>query len=158
MTITTNRSNGSLTLVLAQCADCPRNRKDRLRLSDRGNSVPTSYHPLCEGCMSTIAMDDNDRVAVYRPSVWCTSPTIEDGYLTVEQCARSFLLCIAARDATLIAWASLRHGLILERARELDQTPPGKRGPLHECRVSTKTAFVLRARWSSTLASWRIYH
>lgn len=62
----------------------------------------------------------------------------KDGSLTVEEYAKSLLSRIDARDATTHAWAYLNPELVLQRARELDQIPPAKRGPLHGVAVGVK--------------------
>ena len=68
----------------------------------------------------------------------------KDGSLTVEDYAKSLLSRIADRDSTVNAWAYLNHDLVLERARELDQIPPEKRGPLHGVAVGVKDVILTK--------------
>jgi len=62
----------------------------------------------------------------------------KDGSLTVEDYAKSLLARVDSRDAAVHAWAYLDPELVLQRARELDRTPPEKRGPLHGVAVGVK--------------------
>ncbi|CBX90606.1 similar to Asp-tRNA Asn/Glu-tRNA Gln amidotransferase subunit A [Plenodomus lingam JN3] len=62
----------------------------------------------------------------------------KDGSLTVEEYAKSILSRIQTRDSTVNAWAYLNPDLVLRRARELDQTVPQKRGPLHGVAIGVK--------------------
>jgi Asp-tRNA(Asn)/Glu-tRNA(Gln) amidotransferase A subunit family amidase len=62
----------------------------------------------------------------------------KDGSLTVEQYAKSLLSRVEARDKTVNTWAYLDSELVLQRARELDQIPPEKRGPLHGVAIGVK--------------------
>jgi Asp-tRNA(Asn)/Glu-tRNA(Gln) amidotransferase A subunit family amidase len=61
-----------------------------------------------------------------------------NGSLTVETYAKSLLSRISARDSTVHAWAYLDPELVLQRARELDQIPLERRGPLHGVAVAVK--------------------
>ncbi|KAF1843267.1 Asp-tRNA Asn/Glu-tRNA Gln amidotransferas-like protein subunit A [Cucurbitaria berberidis CBS 394.84] len=65
-----------------------------------------------------------------------------DGSLTVEEYAKSLLSRVEARDAAVHAWAYLSPELVIRRARELDQTPPEKRGPLHGVAVGVKDVIL----------------
>ena len=58
--------------------------------------------------------------------------------LTVEQYANSLLAHIRSRDSAVKAWAYLDPDLVLSQARELDQVPMEKRGPLHGVAVGVK--------------------
>lgn len=62
----------------------------------------------------------------------------KNGSLTVEDYAKSLLSRVAARDKTVNAWAYLSPELVLQRARELDQIPLRKRGPLHGVAIGVK--------------------
>lgn len=62
----------------------------------------------------------------------------KDGSLTVEAYAKSLLSRIQSRDPTVHAWAYLNPELVLQRARELDQIPLDKRGPLHGVAIGVK--------------------
>jgi Asp-tRNA(Asn)/Glu-tRNA(Gln) amidotransferase A subunit family amidase len=48
------------------------------------------------------------------------------------------------RDATVHAWAYLDSELVLQRARELDQIPLEKRGPLHGVAVGVKDVILTK--------------
>ncbi|KAK7728744.1 hypothetical protein SLS53_009372 [Cytospora paraplurivora] len=63
---------------------------------------------------------------------------IQCGSLSVEDYARSLLSRIKERDDTVRAWAYINEDLVLEQARQLDQVPLGKRGPLHGVAVAVK--------------------
>lgn len=60
------------------------------------------------------------------------------GKLSVEDYAKSLLERVDARDETIKAWAYLNRDLIVKSARELDQIPKEKRGPLHGVAVGVK--------------------
>ena len=62
----------------------------------------------------------------------------KDGSLTVEVYAKSLLSRVSARESTTHAWAYLNPDLVLARARELDQLPVEKRGPLHGVAIGVK--------------------
>lgn len=62
----------------------------------------------------------------------------KDGSVSVEEYAKSLLSRIKTRDATVHAWAYLDPELVLRRARELDQIPAEKRGPLHGVAIGVK--------------------
>jgi Asp-tRNA(Asn)/Glu-tRNA(Gln) amidotransferase A subunit family amidase len=68
----------------------------------------------------------------------------KDGSLTVEQYTKSLLSRIDVRDATVHAWAYLDSELVLQRARELDQIPLEKRGPLHGVAVGVKDVILTK--------------
>ncbi|KAH6887020.1 amidase [Thelonectria olida] len=63
---------------------------------------------------------------------------LQDGSLTVEQYAQSLLARIERRDSTIMAWAYLDPGYVLEQARILDKIPAEKRGPLHGVAIGVK--------------------
>ena len=67
-----------------------------------------------------------------------------DGSLTVEEYAQSLLSRIKTRDSAVHAWAYLNPKLVLQRARELDQIPPAKRGPLHGVAVGVKDVILTK--------------
>ncbi|KAJ6625000.1 amidase signature domain-containing protein [Mycena sp. CBHHK59/15] len=58
--------------------------------------------------------------------------------LNVEDYICSILHRIAARDDQVQAWAYLDTQYVLSKARELDQIPPEKRGPLHGVPIGVK--------------------
>ncbi|KAF2705446.1 Asp-tRNA Asn/Glu-tRNA Gln amidotransferas-like protein subunit A [Pleomassaria siparia CBS 279.74] len=66
------------------------------------------------------------------------------GTLTVQDYARSLLSRVASRDSTVNAWAYLDPELVLARARELDQIPPEKRGPLHGVAIGVKDVILTK--------------
>jgi Asp-tRNA(Asn)/Glu-tRNA(Gln) amidotransferase A subunit family amidase len=68
---------------------------------------------------------------------------IEDE-LTVEAYAKSLLSRIKERDETVKAWAYLDPDFVLKRARELDQIPKEKRGPLHGIAVGVKDVILTK--------------
>ncbi|KAH7034606.1 amidase [Microdochium trichocladiopsis] len=63
---------------------------------------------------------------------------VKGGSLTVEAYAQSLLSRIQERDATVKAWAYLDPEQVLAQAKQLDQIPPEKRGPLHGVSVAVK--------------------
>ncbi|KAI8938509.1 hypothetical protein NX059_004397 [Plenodomus lindquistii] len=67
-----------------------------------------------------------------------------DDSLTVEEYAKSLLSRIETRDPTVHAWAYLDPALVLQRARELDQTPREQRGPLHGVAIAVKDVILTR--------------
>jgi Asp-tRNA(Asn)/Glu-tRNA(Gln) amidotransferase A subunit family amidase len=67
-----------------------------------------------------------------------------DGSLTVEEYAKSLLSRVEARDSTTNAWAYLNPDQVLQRARELDQIPPEKRGPLHGVAIAVKDVILTK--------------
>jgi Asp-tRNA(Asn)/Glu-tRNA(Gln) amidotransferase A subunit family amidase len=67
-----------------------------------------------------------------------------DGSLTVEDYAKSLLSRISTRDSVTHAWAFLDSELVLVRARELDQTPPEERGPLHGVAIGVKDVILTK--------------
>jgi Asp-tRNA(Asn)/Glu-tRNA(Gln) amidotransferase A subunit family amidase len=67
-----------------------------------------------------------------------------DDELTVEAYAKSLLSRIKERDETVKAWAYLSPDFVLERARELDQTPKEKRGPLHGIAIGVKDVILTK--------------
>jgi len=67
-----------------------------------------------------------------------------DGSLTVESYAKSLLSRVSSRDSTVNAWAYLNPELVLSRARELDQIPPEKRGPLHGVAIGVKDVILTK--------------
>lgn len=68
----------------------------------------------------------------------------KDGSLTVEEYAKSLLSRVSSRDSTVHAWAYLNPDLVLSRARELDQIPPEKRGPLHGVAIGVKDVILTK--------------
>ncbi|KAL6364540.1 hypothetical protein LRP88_01943 [Fusarium phalaenopsidis] len=58
--------------------------------------------------------------------------------LTIEQYASSLLQRIRQRDDDVRAWAYLDPATVLEQAKQLDQVPFEKRGPLHGMPVAVK--------------------
>ncbi|KAF2113164.1 Asp-tRNA Asn/Glu-tRNA Gln amidotransferas-like protein subunit A [Lophiotrema nucula] len=74
----------------------------------------------------------------YRLTASQAQASFKDGSLTVEDYAKSLLERVRSRDSTTHAWAYLDPELVLKRARELDQLPPEKRGPLHGVAVGVK--------------------
>jgi Asp-tRNA(Asn)/Glu-tRNA(Gln) amidotransferase A subunit family amidase len=68
----------------------------------------------------------------------------KDGSLTVEQYAKSLLSRVSERDSTTNAWAYLNPELVLQNARELDQIPHEKRGPLHGIPIAVKDVILTR--------------
>ncbi|PSN69367.1 Asp-tRNA Asn/Glu-tRNA Gln amidotransferas-like protein subunit A [Corynespora cassiicola Philippines] len=68
----------------------------------------------------------------------------KDGSLTVEAYAKSLIERVKARDSATHAWAYLNEELVLQRARELDQIPPEKRGPLHGVAVGVKDVILTK--------------
>ncbi|KAB5570703.1 amidase [Coniochaeta sp. 2T2.1] len=77
-------------------------------------------------------------VEPYRLTATEVISQIKNGSLTVEEYAKSLLSRIEQRDPVVKAWAYLDPELVLKRARELDQIPPGQRGPLHGVAVGVK--------------------
>jgi len=67
-----------------------------------------------------------------------------NGSLTIEEYAKSLLSRISARDSTVNAWAYLNPAQVLERARELDQLPREKRGPLHGVAIGVKDVILTK--------------
>lgn len=67
-----------------------------------------------------------------------------DGSLTVEEYAKSLLSRVEARDSAVHAWAHLDPELVLQQARQLDQIPPEKRGPLHGVAVGVKDVILTK--------------
>lgn len=68
----------------------------------------------------------------------------KDGSLTVEDYAKSLLQRVQSRDDVTHAWAYIDLALILQRARELDQIPVEKRGPLHGVAVGVKDVILTK--------------
>lgn len=77
-------------------------------------------------------------VEPYRLTAVEVAARIRSGNLTVEDYARSLLSRIKARDDAVKAWAYLNPDQVFEQARQLDQTPMEKRGPLHGVSVAVK--------------------
>ncbi|QIX01418.1 hypothetical protein AMS68_006935 [Peltaster fructicola] len=69
---------------------------------------------------------------------------IRNGKLTVEDYTRSLLSRIEARDAQVKAWAYLDKELVLSRAKELDQVPFDKRGPIHGLPIGIKDIMLTK--------------
>lgn len=67
-----------------------------------------------------------------------------DGSLTVHDYATSLLSRISERDSTVNAWAYLSPELVLQRAKELDEIPPEKRGPLHGVAIGVKDVILTK--------------
>lgn len=76
-------------------------------------------------------------VAPYRLTATQAVAEIRSGALTVEDYARSLLSRIKERDQVQ-AWAYLDPEHVLAQARQLDQVPPSRRGPLHGVAVAVK--------------------
>lgn len=72
---------------------------------------------------------------------------LKDGSLTVESYAKSLLSRINARDQVVKAWAYLDPEFVLAQAKQLDQIPPEKRGPLHGIAIGVKDV-ILTKGWS----------
>lgn len=68
------------------------------------------------------------------------------GSFTVEDYATSLLARIADRDAKVEAWVHLDAEFVLRQARELDQVPVDKRGPLHGVAVGIKDNINTKGR------------
>ncbi|KAH7071004.1 Asp-tRNA Asn/Glu-tRNA Gln amidotransferas-like protein subunit A [Paraphoma chrysanthemicola] len=68
----------------------------------------------------------------------------KDGSLTVEEYAQSLLSRVKSRDEIVHAWAYLDPELVLQRARELDQVPAEKRGPLHGVAIGVKDVILTK--------------
>lgn len=78
----------------------------------------------------------------------------KDGSLAVEEYAKSILSRIETRDSSVNAWAYLNPELVLQRARELDQMPPEKRGPLHGVAIGVKDVILTKdmpTQYNSTI-------
>lgn len=68
----------------------------------------------------------------------------KEGSLTVEEYAKSLLSRISARDSITHAWAYLNPEQVLQRARDLDQIPPEKRGSLHGMAIGVKDVILTK--------------
>jgi Asp-tRNA(Asn)/Glu-tRNA(Gln) amidotransferase A subunit family amidase len=68
----------------------------------------------------------------------------KNGSLTVEVYAKSLLSRVKSRDGVVHAWAYLDPELVLQRARELDQLPAEKRGPLHGVAIGVKDVILTK--------------
>lgn len=79
-----------------------------------------------------------DKDSAYRLTASELVSATKSNELTVEQYAKSLLAHIRGRDSTVKAWAYLDPNLVLEQARQLDQVPLDKRGPLHGVAVGVK--------------------
>lgn len=77
-------------------------------------------------------------VEPYRLTAAQVAAKVRSGTLTVEDYARSLLSRIQERDDAVKAWAYLNPEQVLEQARQLDQVPLEKRGPLHGVSVAVK--------------------
>ncbi|KAF4341230.1 amidase [Fusarium beomiforme] len=75
---------------------------------------------------------------------------IRSGKLTVEQYASSLLERINQRDDDVKAWAYLDPKYVLEQAKELDQVPKDKRGPLHGLPVGIKDIILTKGKTTTT--------
>jgi Asp-tRNA(Asn)/Glu-tRNA(Gln) amidotransferase A subunit family amidase len=64
------------------------------------------------------------------------------GKLSVEDYAKALLARIEKRDPVVHAWVYLDPELVLAQARQLDQIPAGKRGPLHGLAIGIKVIDV----------------
>ncbi|CAG8973089.1 hypothetical protein HYALB_00007566 [Hymenoscyphus albidus] len=69
---------------------------------------------------------------------------MKKGDLTVENYAKSLLSRIQERDAQVKAWAYLDPPFVLEQARNLDQIPAEKRGPLHGIAIGVKDVILTK--------------
>lgn len=74
----------------------------------------------------------------YRLNAAQAAKQMRSGILTVEDYARSILSRIEARDEAVKAWAYLNPAQVLAQAKQLDQVPPARRGPLHGVAVAVK--------------------
>ncbi|KAF5855507.1 hypothetical protein ETB97_009083, partial [Aspergillus alliaceus] len=68
------------------------------------------------------------------------------GKVTVEQYARSLLTHIEQRDPVVQAWVHLNPAQVLSQAKQLDQIPPGKRGPLHGIAIGVKDVYLAKGK------------
>lgn len=75
---------------------------------------------------------------LYRLTASQAAAGMRSGSFTVEQYAQSLLSRIKERDDAIKAWAYLNPDQVLAQARQLDQIPPEKRGPLHGVSVAVK--------------------
>ncbi|KAB8234502.1 amidase [Aspergillus alliaceus] len=66
------------------------------------------------------------------------------GKVTVEQYARSLLTHIEQRDPVVQAWVHLNPAQVLSQAKQLDQIPPEKRGPLHGIAIGVKDVYLAK--------------
>jgi Asp-tRNA(Asn)/Glu-tRNA(Gln) amidotransferase A subunit family amidase len=80
----------------------------------------------------------------YRLTASQAQAKFADGSLTVEEYAKSLLSRVSSRDSIVNAWAYLKPELVLSRARELDQIPPEKRGPLHGVAIGVKDVILTK--------------
>jgi Asp-tRNA(Asn)/Glu-tRNA(Gln) amidotransferase A subunit family amidase len=80
----------------------------------------------------------------YRLTASQAQAKFSDGSLTVEDYAKSLLSRVSSRDSTVNAWAYLNPELVLSRARELDQIPLEKRGPLHGVAIGVKDVILTK--------------
>lgn len=80
----------------------------------------------------------------YRLTAAQAAAEMRSGALTVEDYARSLLSRIEQRDGQVQAWAYLNPEQILAQARQLDQIPPSRRGPLHGVGVAVKDVIYTR--------------
>ena len=69
---------------------------------------------------------------------------MKQGYLTVEDYAKSLLARIKDRDHVIKAWAYLDPEFVLVQARKLDQIPSEKRGPLHGIAIGVKDVILTK--------------
>lgn len=77
-------------------------------------------------------------VPPYRLTATQAASEIRSGALTVTDYAQSLLLRIKERDDTVKGWAYLDPKYVLTQAKELDEIPPERRGPLHGVSVAVK--------------------
>lgn len=93
----------------------------------------------------------------YRLTASEALPLLKSGELTVEAYARSLLSRIAQRDHVVKAWANLDPEFVLSQARELDQVPLEKRGPLHGIPVGVKDVIFTKGNPLSPHLSYRLH-
>lgn len=94
----------------------------------------------------------------YRLTATEAQAKFRSGELTVETYAQSLLQRIQQRDSQVKAWAYLSPEQVLERARELDQVAPEKRGPLHGVAVGIKDVIYTKDSMSTHLPSIDMVH
>jgi Asp-tRNA(Asn)/Glu-tRNA(Gln) amidotransferase A subunit family amidase len=82
--------------------------------------------------------------SLYRLTASQAHAKFVDGTLTVEAYAKSLLSRVEARDSAVHAWAYLDPDLVLRRARQLDQIPPERRGPLHGVAIAVKDVILTK--------------
>lgn len=80
----------------------------------------------------------------YRLTATQAQARFRDGSLTVEDYAKSLLSRVSSRDSAVNAWAYLNPDHVLSRARELDQIPVEKRGPLHGVAIGVKDVILTK--------------